>query len=219
MSDTVLPGKLRRPVTEAWGDPRYFLYAMLGAGLGVALYSGALVCVWLLESRQWNPYLATPLFAVPLAVALWHMGRIGIVGALMLIAGTTAAHFLAVLAAAYSFDPTAMFATAAERAADAAREQMSAFQSGAAGGAVGAAFSFAFIATLAPGLRDRRRLIEYAFATLMLAALGAVALGGLLPRASANTMPPVLTLLLYVPWQTVFAFAIVHAFKDHHAAR
>jgi hypothetical protein len=219
MSDTVLPGELRRPVPDASGESRYFLYAMLGAGVGVALYSGALVGVWMLSIENWNPVWSTPLFAVPLAGALWRTGRIGIAGALVFIAGTTAAHFLAFWAAAAAYDPAPFLATAAERAAHAAREQMSAFASGAAGGAAGAALSFALIATLAPGLRDRRRLAEYAFATLMLAAIGAIALGGLLPRRDVSLGSLAFVFLLYVPWQAVFAFAIVHAFKDHQAVR
>lgn len=218
MIDTVLAGELRGPLPAPSGDSRYFLYAMLGAGVGVALYSGALVGVWMLSIEKWNPVWSTPLFALPLAVALWRTGRIGIAGALVLIAGTTAAHFLAVFAAAAAYDPAPIFATAAQRAAYAAREQISAFASGAAGGAAGAALSFALIATFAPGLRDRRRLGEYVFATLMLAALGAIALGGLLPRSGVDSKLDIV-FLLYVPWQAVFAFAIVHAFKDHQAVR
>ena len=219
MSDTPPPGKVRRPVPAAWSAPGYFTTAMLGVGVGVALYAGAIVCVWLLESQQWNPYLTTPLFTVPLAVVLFRLGRIGIAGAVVLVLGTTVAHFLALVAAVSSYEPTPMFATEAARAADAARAQLNAFACGAAGGAMGAAVSFAFIATLAPGLRDRRRLTDNALATLGLAALGAIGLGVQLLRGNTNMDPPGLIFLLYVPWQTVFGYAIVSAFKEHQAVR
>lgn len=219
MSDTPPPGEVRRPVTAAWSAPGYFTTAMLGASVGIALYSGALAAVWLLKSQEWNPYVATPLFAVPLAMALYHLGRIGITGAVVLVLGTTVAHFAAVIAAVNLFEPTPMFATEAERAADAARAQLNAFACGAAGGAVGAAFSFALIAALAPGLRDGRRLAAYAFATLVLAALGALGLGAQPAHRDPFTDAPGLIFLLYVPWQAVFALAIVSAFKEHQAVR
>lgn len=218
MSDTLPNGKVRRPVPAAWDAPGYFTKAMLGVGLGVALYAGALVCVWLL-AWQASPPLLTPLFAVPLAVALFGLGRIGIVGALVIAAGTTAAHFAALFAAAYVYDGTPVFATPAQRAADAVRAQLNGLLCGAVGGAVGAALSFGLIATLAPGLRDRQRLSEYAFATLALTALGAAGLGSLLSSGHGGLEPPGIIFLLYIPWQAAFGYAIVSACKDHQAVR
>jgi hypothetical protein len=219
MSATLPHGKVRRPVPAAWDAPGYLTKAMLGVGVGVALYAGALVCIWLLAAQTLCPPLLTPLFAVPLAAALFGLGRIGIVGALVLVAGTTAAHFLAFIAAAYVYDGTPVFATPAERAADAVRAQLNGLLCGAVGGAAGAALSFGLIATLAPGLRDRRRLSEYAFATLALTALGAAGLGSLLSSGHGGLEPPGIIFLLYIPWQAAFGYAIVSVFKDHQAVR
>lgn len=219
MSDTHAVGNTRQPASEASGGSNYFVNAMLAGALGAALYAGAFV--WLASIKQLELFTIawmTPLFAVPLAVALFRSGRIGIVGALLLTGGITAAHFAALLAAIADYAPGPIYATAAERAADAARERLVSFRMGGVSGAVGAALSFAFIAMLAPRLRDRRRLRDYALATLALAALGAVVFVALSARGGPVT-PPEVALLLYVPWQLVFAFAIVSAFKDHHAFR
>jgi hypothetical protein len=208
---------MRQPMGEASGGSHYFVNAMLAGALGAALYSGAFV--WLASLKQLELFALawmTPLFVLPLAVALFRSGRIGIVGALLLTGGITAAHFAALLAALASYAPGPIYATAAERAADAARAQLVSFKMGGVSSAVGAALSFAFIAMLAPGLRDRRRLSDYALATLALTALGTVVFVALSVRGGPVT-PPEFALLLYVPWQLVFAFAIVSAFKDHHA--
>ena len=73
MQDAAPEGKVRRPVPAAWGDPRYVVNTMLAAGIG--------------EWSVLSNYLATPLFALPLIVALFRSGRIGVIGALVITAG------------------------------------------------------------------------------------------------------------------------------------
>lgn len=234
MQDSAPEGKVRRPVPEAWGDPRYVVNTMLAAGFGIALFCGALLiprAAGIQEVSMLLNFLATPLFAVPLIVALFRSGRIGVVGALVVTFGMTVAHFEATLAAMYTYKmgPSdiclfrdAVECQAAYEHAKAAHEPIgraSVHEAGPVAGALGAAFSFAFIATLAPGLRDRRRLIVYAMGTIALAALGWLGFfAGDLPQHSEND-ELAWVLKLYLPWQLAFAFAVVMAFKDHQAVR
>jgi hypothetical protein len=214
-------------------DPRYVAKTMLAAGLGIALFCGGFWIAGAVPIKDWNPmsnFLATPLFALPLIVALFRSGRIGWVGTLVVTGGMTAAHLDATAATIANYDmgplEVCFFGDVAKCEADYAREKAahdpigkaSAHNAGAIGGALGAAFSFAFIATLAPGLRDGRRLSLYAVATLALAALGWVGFGGTLPEDSERANLE-WAFKLYLPWQLAFSFAIAMAFKDHQAER
>jgi hypothetical protein len=143
----------------------------------------------------------------------------------------TVAHFEATIAAMYTYKmgpaDICLLGDAAEcrarfERAKAAHEPIgraSVHKAGPVAGALGAAFSFAFIATLAPGLRDRRRLTLYVIGTLALAALGWLGFFmNDLPQYSENDQLQ-WVMKLYLPWQLAFAFAIVMAFKDHQAVR
>ncbi len=220
--------------TTASSNARQFVVnAMLAAGLGIALFCGGFFIAGIVPIKDWNlmsNFLATPLYALPLVVALFRSGRIGWIGALIVTGGMTAAHLDATAAtlANYEMGPidVCVFGDTAKCKADYAREKAardpitkaSAHNAGALGGALGAAFSFAFIATLAPGLRDGRRLGIYAIATLALAALGWLGFGGTLPEDSEHANLD-WVLKLYLPWQLAFSAAIVMAFKDHKAER
>ncbi len=217
----------------AWGDPRYLIQTMLAAGLGIALFCGGFLLAGVVPFKNWNlmsNFLATSLFAVPLIVALFRLGRIGWVGALIVGGGMTVAHLDATAATIANYDmgplEVCFFGDVAKCKADYARDKavhdpigkVSARNAGAQGGALGAAFTFAFIATLAPGLRDRRHLALYAVATLALAALGWVGFSGTLPEDSEHANLE-WVLKLYLPWQLALSLAIVMAFKDHKAER
>jgi hypothetical protein len=207
---------------------------MLAAGVGIALFCVGFLVAGAAGIRDWNllnNFLATPLFALPLVVALFRSGRLGIVGALVVTFGMTVAHFEATIAAMATYKPgplgICVFGDVAKCEAQAKRDKAahapiaraSLHEAGPVAGALGAAFSFAFIATLAPGLRDRRRLAVYAIGTLALAALGWLGffLGGLPLDSGDDRLEWVLK--LYLPWQLAFAFAVVMAFKDHQAVR
>lgn len=234
MQDAAPEGKVRRPVPTAWGDPRYVVNTMLAAGLGIALFCGGFLIAGAAEFREWNllgNFLATPLFALPLIVALFRSGRIGVIGALVVTFGMTVAHYEATIAAfaTYKIGPSdvCIFGDIAKCRAEHEREKAahepigraSVHEAGPVAGALGAAFSFAFIATLAPGLRDRRRLAVYAIGTIALAALGWLGFFlNDLPQYSEHDQLA-WAMKLYLPWQLVFAFAIVMAFKDHQAVR
>lgn len=212
---------------------RYLVTTMLAAGLGIALFCGGFLIAGALPLKDWNimsNFLATPLYAIPLVVALYRLGRVGWVGALVVVGGMTVAHFDATAATIANYDvgpiEVCFFGDVAKCKADYAREKavhdpigkVSARNAGAQGGALGAAFTFAFIATLAPGLRDRRHLALYAVATVALAALGWVGFSGTLPEDSEHANLE-WVLKLYLPWQLVLSMAIVMAFKDHMAER
>jgi hypothetical protein len=234
MTDAAPEGKVRRPVPAAWGDPSYIVNTMLAAGVGIALFCVGYWIVSMAAPRDWNLLLncyATPVFALPLVVSLFRSGRLGIVGAVIVTVGMTVAHFEATVAAmatykmgpiefCFSGDPVKCKADfVREKAAHDPIARASVHEAGPVAGALGAAFSFAFIATLAPGLRDRRRLEVYAMATIGLAALGW--LGFFLGRLPEDSMDAPLEWIakLYLPWQLAFAFAVVMAFKDHQAVR
>lgn len=224
MSDAITAGNDNR---------RYIATAMLAAGLGIALFSVGFLIAGAVPIKDWNlmgNFLATPLFALPLIVALFRTGRIGWVGALIVTCGMTVAHFEATTAALANYDmgpiDVCVFGDVAKCKANYAREKAahdpiakaSAHAAGALAGALGAAFSFAFIATLAPGLRDQRRLLLYSIATVVLAGLGWLGFSGTLPEDSGGQSLE-WVLKLYLPWQLAFSLAIVMAFQDHKAAR
>lgn len=234
MQDAAPEGKGRRPVPAAWDDPRYVVNTMLAAGIGIALFCGGFVVAGAAGIGEWSVlsnYLATPLFALPLIVALFRSGRIGVIGALVVTFGMTVAHFEATVAAfaTYKMGPIEFCAIGdvgecraefeRKKAAHEPIGRASVHEAGPVAGALGAAFSFAFIATLAPGLRDRRRLTVYAIGTIALAALGWLGFFlNDLPQYSEYDQLQ-WAMKLYLPWQLVFAFAIVMAFKDHQAVR
>ena len=88
-------------------DAGYVWKTMAAAALGIALFCGGYAGASLLGFKDLNlmsNFMATPLYALPLIVALFRFGRIGFTGVLMLLGGITAAHFLATTATLANYE-------------------------------------------------------------------------------------------------------------------
>ena len=215
------------------GNPerRWAIAAML---LGVTLFCSAAYAgfkdVFPFEVSPFNVFLLTPLFGLPLAVALWRRTRWW--GLAYFTLWLTVCFFAATVVAdklylVNGLVPSQECATISSGAlyADPVRQEQCviaaqlaevqlALAAGLAGGFVGSAFSFAALLTVAR-FRGRRSHLRMAGATILLAALGGAAFWLVLPD---KMEPEEWVLLLFLPWQLVFGSALVLLFDDRSAA-
>jgi hypothetical protein len=160
-----------------------------------------------------NPVHFTVLFALPPGLFLLRSGRLKAAGLVALIVGMTAAHWLAMRTAI-------TVATANDQGG------MGAVLGGLAGGAIGAAGTFAFLMLLGETLRTPRAISLMAVATIVLALLGAYGVGvgspsNLIALLSGQSFegpqldPTRLIGTLYLPWQIVYGAALILLIRDH----
>jgi hypothetical protein len=146
-----------------------------------------------------SPWAFTPIFAVPVCLALWGWGRIGLIQAVLWIAALTGAHFLAIEATillAGMIGGTGLLGVMA---------------SFGGGGLVGAGLSLGALLLL-----GRRLLNNANFTTALvgLLVMGIVAglCGALSMHKSVGAGPNIFRafrLTLFVPWQLVFGAVIL----------
>ncbi|MBI1328512.1 MAG: hypothetical protein GC166_01270 [Alphaproteobacteria bacterium] len=174
---------------------------------GVVLFSATIVIVSVPPVTAW---WFTPAFAMPLVVALAFQKRTGWWGVTAFLIGFTLAHCAAAEVAyriyaydgcAFSRDPQCSTYALSQRA----------FPAGFIAGWVGAALSFTMVAALDPRFRTLRNISIMGFAALILGGIGSFGFSfGPLPH---RQFPTETVLLLYLPWQTVFAGVLIWLFS------
>ena len=78
MTNAVSVGETKRPVPAAWSDGGYVWKTMAAAALGIGLFCGGYTGALWLGFKDWNlmsNFMATPLFVLPLIVALFRARR------------------------------------------------------------------------------------------------------------------------------------------------
>lgn len=165
--------------------------------LGHIVFAVALFVVLSGDLDMGNVWI-TPLFALPL-VLLGPKDRIWI-RALVLLVGFTGIHYLATILAIDSYEPA--IAIAARRAGT------SPLVPGLVGGAVGAAGSFALCALFRLTGRDKATLMTGLVGIVLLAAVGSLGVYGFLRGFGSVAGPIGPFLVLYTPWQLVFAYVL-----------
>ena len=159
-------------------------------------------------------FIYTPLFSLPLTASLVKHRRIGFWGALILMLGLAAAHYLAIDTAAGIYDyKICAFLDASQNAAcqaSQATQQLASrtLPAGFCGGVVGAGVSFVLLLSLRP-LRSWTRFAVMITATLALGVLGAIGLSFGLPddRGALSFV-----FGLFLPWQLAFGAVLVLLF-------
>ena len=196
------------------GYNRKIMY--LAAALGAVLFSAAFFLARNGDGIS-DPLIAfiyTPLFGLPLTAGLVKYRRIGFWGALILMLGLAAAHFLAICVADGIYDfRVCYFLDGARHAAcqaSQAREQLAhrVLPAGFCAGIVGAGASFVLLLGLR-AVRDRTRLAMMIAATLVLGVLGAIGLSVGLPDERGALS---FVFGLFLPWQLVFGAVLVLLF-------
>lgn len=201
----------------------------LAAAAGIALFCVGGVLVFPLQDLTvLIAYVYTPLFVLPPMIELIRQRQIRWLGGLYFLVGLTACHFAAVsLAHQIYLPPVAAMPVCnnfvgapmypderaqrtCERNADAVRATV-ALYAGAAGGATGAALSFAGLLLLGRRFRRPGKLVVMLAATPVLGAIGAAGMAFTFPDKMRALQ---WVLQVFAPWQIVFAGVLIVLFDD-----
>ncbi|MGF1456727.1 MAG: hypothetical protein ACFB6R_15275 [Alphaproteobacteria bacterium] len=189
----LLGWSVRRLVRPAARDIQRWEGAAATA-LGVCGFAASAI---VFEGGVDSHWVLSPAFSTPIVFVLAWRGRTGFRGSMLCAAAIGLAFLIAVVAAI--------------KLSDTDHGVLGAALAGAAGGAVGAGLSFAGLVPLGGGFR---RLRPAALATALLASLGALAFVILFGDngVTTNAGRTAFVLILYSPWQSVFAAYLLWAF-------
>jgi hypothetical protein len=212
--------RARREAFERAMPPLDRRRAVLALAIGIALFNVAGLILPFEGLMALMAYLLTPLFGIPLAVALWRQHQIRWLGAIYFVLGLTLGHMLAAATADRLYGEGIDFvlpcvtaqAGPAHRACmeeQDARRAAQAPTAGLAAGAVGAALSFLGLMLVARRFRSPRRLAVMAGATVVLSAIGGIGFSLGYPDEMG---PAAWILQIFMPWQIVFGATLLLLF-------
>jgi hypothetical protein len=160
-------------------------YLLAATVVGASLFSASQIL------PKASPWFYTPIFAVPVCIALWGWRRIGLIQAALWIAVMSGAHFLAI-------QTTSTLYTKISHT-----QLVDAMASFGLGGLIGGSLSLGALVLLGRRLLHQAHLLTAVVGTLVMGAMGSLC------GIAFVHWGPNFQLTVFVPWQLIFGVVIL----------
>ncbi len=160
-------------------------YLLAATVVGASLFSASQVL------PKASPWVYTPIFAIPVCIALWGWRRIGLIQAVLWIAVMSGAHFLAIQTTSTLYGKISH------------TQLVDAMASFGLGGLIGGGLSLGALVLLGRRLLHQSNLLTAVIGTLVMGAVGSLC------GVAFVHWGPNFQLTVFVPWQLVFGVVIL----------